>query len=1273
MPRPRPSLLLAVALGPLALALDAGDGHHAQDEAALHFEAKVRPILVAHCVECHSGERPKGGLALDTVQGIAAGAHGEPIFDAGDLDASLIVEAVRYDDPFVAMPPTGKLPDADIAAIERWIELGAGLPEAMELDPADTLRWCFRAPEAGPGSDLGPGPIDALVDRDLAGPGEPPAEPLDWLRRVTFDLTGLPPTPDEARAYLADAEPGADARVVDRLLASPAYGERQARRWLDLVRYAETKGHEFDFPILNAWEYRDWVIRAFEADVPYDRFVRETLAGDLLARDGRYGPRLDPTGTFDESPLGTAVWQLGEEVHSPVEPRGDQADRMASQVEVLSKSLLALGVSCARCHDHKFDPVSAVDYHAMAGFALGTAPRQLRYETDGHNRDVDRHLRALEEAHDGAARRAVARALRAEAEGLDGALADALAVLESANAARSPHGDEALAELDRRAERRFGEKRYRLPVVIEDFEFEEPGSGSLLGPWTAEGDAFAAGPRTRAELRGPQADAATSLRGTRAVSSYLGHGQGDRATGTLTSRPFVPRRDFLHARVGGGDGAGVRLEVIDGASGEVLGEARGSRSNRLDPVSIDISAYRERALRVRAVDEARGAWGQLVVDHLVLSDHRDPEAETEHPRTVAGWLALLGPETEVPRAEAPGRTLAWAILLDRVRREGGPGRPLLAALEGAPGATEHAGAEPRALVEYGELRGARWITNGPGFGTGPRDEGAVALAAGSGGAPEAVAIATRPSALAHPLWADLEVHDESRTRRGSSVDWVQAGRTLVSPTFRTETGELCHLVRGKGALVAVAAGHKLVNGPLHGAAVRRFDTGGEWRWIRQSFPSAAGQLARIEWTALGAGPLEVARTAERVEGGPLPDPASVQWLRSRHEDDGPERATPSALLRDAAQLIELGGIRGRVASDDERAALLALAEFVAGHVKTARESIAGDLEPVADTLLALRHERRQLSRLAPAALDLEGRDERVLDRGDWKSPGEPAPRAAPAVLRGDADDDAPLSGSGRLDLADALIASPTKILQRVWVNRQWAALFGEGLVATPDDFGAMGALPSSQELLDRLALDFEASGWSTKALLRRLCLTRAYLRRTAPRPLQAEELRDGLLAAAGRLDSARFGPPVQLHLTPFMAGRGRPGVSGPLDGAGRRSIYIEVRRNFPQPFLTTFGLPTPSTCHGVRAKDAVPAHALTLLNDPFVELCAEGLAEATRGMDPAARVDAMSWRALGRPARAAERDAVLALLEGVIGSEGEDPWVDVAHAMFNRTEFRFLR
>src|SRR5205085_2645286 len=233
--------------------------------------------------------------------------------------------------------------------------------------------WCVSA-------------IDRFVLAKLEARGLRPAPPADrrsLIRRVTFDLIGLPPTPEEVEAFVRDRSPNAYEKVVDRLLASPHYGERWGRHWLDLVRYAESRGHESDYTIPNAWQYRDYVVRALNADVPYDRFVTEHLAGDLLAR-----PRLNPATGGNESVVGTGFWFLGEEVHSPVDIRQDETDRLDNRIDVFGKTFLALTISCARCHDHKFDAISTKDYYALMGFLQSSSYRLARFETMEHNRKV---------------------------------------------------------------------------------------------------------------------------------------------------------------------------------------------------------------------------------------------------------------------------------------------------------------------------------------------------------------------------------------------------------------------------------------------------------------------------------------------------------------------------------------------------------------------------------------------------------------------------------------------------------------------------------------------------------------------------------------------------------------------------------------------------------------------------------------------------------------------------------------------------------------------
>ncbi len=356
----------------------------AQRERIEFFERRIRPLLVENCQRCHSGEKPKATLRLDDRDGLLKGGERGPAVVAGKPAASLLVKAIGYQDPKLRMPPSGKLSDAQIAYVTAWTKMGAPWPDdraarklgaGRQFDLKERAQHWSLQPlrnvplpavrhQYWPQSPIDNFILSALEARDLAP--APPADRRTLLRRVTFDLIGLPPKAAEIDAFLADDSPEAFTKVVDRLLDSPHYGERWARHWLDLVRYAETCGHELDADIPDAWRYRDYVIRAFNADVPYDQLVLEHIAGDLLP-----GPRRHQDGT-NESILGTGFFWLGEAAHAPAEARKDQAERIDNQIDVIGKAFLGLTVACARCHDHKLDAISTRDYYALAGYLQST-------------------------------------------------------------------------------------------------------------------------------------------------------------------------------------------------------------------------------------------------------------------------------------------------------------------------------------------------------------------------------------------------------------------------------------------------------------------------------------------------------------------------------------------------------------------------------------------------------------------------------------------------------------------------------------------------------------------------------------------------------------------------------------------------------------------------------------------------------------------------------------------------------------------------------------
>ncbi|MAT14548.1 MAG: hypothetical protein CMJ46_04680 [Planctomyces sp.] len=347
------------------------------------FETKIRPVLAESCVDCHSADLAESDLRLDTLVGMLDGGKAGPAIVPGKPASSLLITAIGYQDGTLQMPPDGKLSKQAIADLTKWVEMGAPHPESGEAAKmprksnidleAGRAHWAFQPvvkPEVPAVSqpEWVKNPIDAFILHALDAQQMTPLPAPDkrtLIRRATFDLTGLPPTPDEINAFLADESPEAFERVVNRLLDSPHYGERWGRHWLDVARYADSNGLDENVAHGNAWRYRDYVIESINSDKPYDQFLREQLAGDLLANEGDYRKR-------NEQLVATGFLSLGPKVLAEVDSAKMEMDIIDEQLDTLGRSLMGLTLGCARCHDHKFDPVAQADYYAMAGIFKST-------------------------------------------------------------------------------------------------------------------------------------------------------------------------------------------------------------------------------------------------------------------------------------------------------------------------------------------------------------------------------------------------------------------------------------------------------------------------------------------------------------------------------------------------------------------------------------------------------------------------------------------------------------------------------------------------------------------------------------------------------------------------------------------------------------------------------------------------------------------------------------------------------------------------------------
>ena len=371
----------SACVGVLAGAFVASPGVlHASAEIEF-FEKQVRPLLIERCYECHSEQagKSKGGLLLDSREGWRVGGDSGPAIKPGAPEESLFIEAVRYRNQDMQMPPKGALSAAEIAILEKWVAMGAPDPREGSVKTAApapaasaSKHWAFQplADPKVPEPQTPSGavhPIDAFIDEALAAnklQAAPPAERRELLRRVTYDLTGLPPSPEEVSDFLADARPDAYERVIERLLASPRYGERWGRHWLDVARYADSNGLDENIAFGTAWRYRDYVVRAFNEDKPFDQFLTEQIAGDLMS-----APDL-PTRL--ERVTATAFLNLGAKVLAEPDKEKLVMDIVDEQIDTLGKVFLGMTLGCVRCHDHKFDPLPQEDYYALAAIFKST-------------------------------------------------------------------------------------------------------------------------------------------------------------------------------------------------------------------------------------------------------------------------------------------------------------------------------------------------------------------------------------------------------------------------------------------------------------------------------------------------------------------------------------------------------------------------------------------------------------------------------------------------------------------------------------------------------------------------------------------------------------------------------------------------------------------------------------------------------------------------------------------------------------------------------------
>ncbi|MEM7478116.1 MAG: PSD1 and planctomycete cytochrome C domain-containing protein [Planctomycetota bacterium] len=1150
--------LLAFALAENAKAWISDDPTPQQLE---FFEREVRPLLAEHCYSCHSNkaDRLEASLYVDSRNGLLEGGDSGEAIVPGDPDNSLFMEAVRYD--LLEMPPAGKLPDEEIAVFEKWIRMGAPWPKGevtntskravFDLEQRREDHWVWspvqnpKPPQAKhtawPEADSNQvAELDHFILAGLEQAGLQPAaraDKLALLRRVYMDLIGLPPTVEEIRAFEQDTSEAALDRVVDKLLDSPHFGERWGRHWLDLVRYAESRGHEFDNDTPNAFQYRDYIIRALNEDVPYDQLVREHIAGDLLRQ-----PRLHPEEGFNESVLGTGFWYLGEWVHSPVDIRKDESDRFDNMIDVMSKTFLGVTVSCARCHDHKFDAISTADYYSLTGYLHSSDYRQVRFESVQQNARVADQLNVLDQQY----RTQLQEYLKQQG-------------LVSPSAPRSLQNEPSVlfdfGEFDSQQLMQDGfifglsPRNAGLPYLKAD------GSIQIAIQSAAANDAFWNG--LKSETRG-------GVQNRSKVAKLPKSGR------TLRSPTFELSDGKISCRV---EGEGHVVACVDShrlVAGPLHGATIQSIRKGSQWTHLNLSRYIGHRLHLEFVPAENA---ELAVS--LVAQGLDAEAQKRIDRQIE--------EANVPMQDFA--QAAEALLNDTTKLD---------------------------EIVYSDFESGTygdWIVEGEAFGERPQTRKTIADYQGD--------VQNRGR------WF---VNSHNIRGGGNTAAGDRLTGTLTSPEFTIDCDRIVFLVGG-GSHAGKTCINLLVDGKV----------------VQTTTGDNNNRMTEKQW--------EVAELAGKQ--------ATIQIVDNHRSGWGNIGVDHIRFLK--RQSLQTGDSQARQ---------------IVAKWRSEREKLKADI--------VLR------SQLAPAMLDGTGEDANVYIRGNASNFGEVEPRHFLTAVSGKQ----PMQiqrGSGRLELAQAINDLDNPLTSRVIVNRIWHYLMGRGIVPTTDDFGVLGQKPTHPELLDHLASKFTADGQSIKKMVRYIILSQTYQMSSQadetalaadpknmlwhhrpPKRLEGEAIRDFLLSLSGRLDAEQFGPAVPIHLTAFMDGRGRPGKSGPLDGDGRRSIYISVRRNFISPFMLAFDTPTPFSTMGRRNVSNVPAQALILMNDPFVADQAQGWAKRALAFsdDQQERILWLYRSAFARAPTAAES----AIAKSFLGESNElQQWTAFAHALINTKEFIFLK
>ncbi|MBT4011390.1 MAG: DUF1553 domain-containing protein [Planctomycetaceae bacterium] len=1129
------------------------------------FESKIRPVFIQHCYECHSskGGELKGGLSVESRAALLKGGDSGAAIVPFKPAESWLMAAIEYSDDFYQMPPKSKLPKEVVAVFKKWIEMGAPDPRQVAESSDTSPRvidfeqsrkfWAFRTPQR---PALPPvknqtwvsNAIDTFILSELERSELIPAIAADrrtLLRRVTFDLTGLPPTVAEINAFLADTSPLAYENLVERLLASPRYGERWGRKWLDVARYADSNGLDENLAYVNAFRYRDYVVRAWNQDLSFANFLQQQLAGDLLdpQQDASAQERIDRL-------TATGFLSIGPKMLACDDGQKMEMDIIDEQLDTMSRAFMGLTMGCARCHDHKFDPIPSKDYYALASIFKSTKTmenfkvvakwHEYPLETPETKAALAKHKSEVKQLDDelAAIQKEARQTLRESQQRLLSKYLIAASKFVSVNSKPIADGHNVIGNFIRdgiAVENSIvweAEKFQRGTLEAETTNYGKD-IGVLLHQGYAEYDIdIEVAGDYQLELRYAAVDSrpmVLSINGTVVDSDVAAHITGTWFADSQTW--FVEGIFELQA----GKNV-IRLAREDGPVPHVdkillVKAAPTSSLEDLSAVLADTPVAEVDGLLLQEAEEyARGSIGKIppIVQNTSGTTTFLNYAEYDFEITVAGNYRL---EWLYTQAESRGGKL----FVDGHLVDADAANAITGSFQSSEVKWFVGGVFQFAVGKH-TLRWQR-------LGTTPHFD--------------KIALIPTPD--------NVTYHSGGDQKSLAEIEDVAVAQGLQAKYLRQWVDFL---------LMAVSQRDE------HLAGLLLRDRGDQQAAFAQLGKAAEQQLVNI----LSAG----SSTATGDTTSKLEDKGVVQWVVSKAlAADGPFRG-PQELDKWIPEKSQQ-----------------AIAAIVKSQAKLAKT------QPVVGKAMGVTEGKVE--------------DLAIHVRGNYLTLGEATQRGFLEVVDQVSDVSIPAETSGRLQLAQWLIDAKHPLTSRVFVNRLWLWHFGKGLQRSPDNFGLLGQRPTNQPLLDWLAVEFIEQGWSIKQMHRLMLLSSTYQMsstfdarantkdpenrlwwRYNRRRLDAEEVRDALLAVGNNIDLQMYGQLLPSADRAYVTGTGSKRSTYDYN---RRSVYLPILRSALYNVFIAFDFADPSVIQGQRQNTVVTPQALFMMNSKLVQDEARRLAQ----------------------------------------------------------------